>query len=433
MGQTLGQISNVQKKTDRIISANKLSIPNIDTVGVGENTIDGIRQGVEKELDKLKATAEKIPNTVIDTVEKKLEIQSPSKIMMGYGENTGDGYGIGVERSLNRVKEIAKSGIDDIAKSFDFVSQDPPNPGEELTNNLHDWYLSHRTAFNPSSLNNILDNGLKSRPSSVLTAREIELFGRSGAVYSALRHKQYGVHDIKNEDYGPIEFVINPSRIADKTTWFPKDSSLDRYQSLEEIREDFRLRSLHFRQLSSVLPKANLMKNYEGNTGYVEAQTHAPVLPSDFSAIRIGSSHFSPDQLYRKYGDSLLDFIRTALSKNIKVIGDFSPQFLKVAESVGIDINKGLSDGITKSADEPIKAISEVVHQTIEKATEGLAKVPEIHQPNPALIKQISKKPNLSESQQKFMDEANRRLAAIQAKGKDVGSGLSKGINSSLG
>ncbi|MFM6310109.1 MAG: hypothetical protein ACKPGB_17945, partial [Dolichospermum sp.] len=175
------------------------------------------------------------------------------------------------------------------------------------------------------------------------------------------------------------------------------------------------------------------MKNYEGNTGYVEAQTHAPVLPSDFSAIRIGSSHFSPDQLYRKYGDSLLDFIRTALSKNIKVIGEFSPQFLKVAESVGININRGLYEGITNSANEPIKAISEVAHQTIEKATESFAKVPEIHQPNPAPIQQISEKPNSSESHQKLLDEINRKLAALQGKGKDVGSGLSKGINSSLG
>ncbi|MFM6255818.1 MAG: hypothetical protein ACKPEQ_42920, partial [Dolichospermum sp.] len=204
------------------------------------------------------------------------------------------------------------------------------NPGEELTSSLHDWYLSHRTPFNPSSLNNILDNGLKSRPDSVQAARELELFGQSGTVYSALRHRQYGIDNIKNQAYGAIEFLINPARIADKTTWFPKDSSLSRYQSLEEIREDLRLRGLHFRQLNSVLPKASLMGNYEGNGGYVEAQTHAPVLPSDFSAIRIGSSHFSPDQLYKKYGDSLLDFIRTALSKNIKVIGDFSPQFLKV-------------------------------------------------------------------------------------------------------
>ncbi|MFM6773368.1 MAG: tape measure protein, partial [Microcystis panniformis] len=312
-------------------------------------------------------------------------------------------------------------------------SQDPLNPGEELTSSLHDWYLSHRTPFNPSSLNNILDNGLKSRPDSVLAARELELFGRSGTVYSALRHKQYGIDNIKNTRFGEIEILINPSRIVNKTTWFPQDTGLHRYQSLEEIREDHGWKGLHFRQLNSVSPKANLMENYEGSAGYVEAQTHAPILPSDISAIRIGSNLASPDELYKRHGNSLLDFIRTALSKNIKVIGDFSPQFLKVAESVGININKGLSDGITKSADEPIKAISEVVHQTIEKATEGLVKVSEIHQPNPAPIKQISEKPNSFESHQKLLDEINRKLAALQGKGKDVGSGLSKGINSSLG
>ncbi|MFM6310502.1 MAG: tape measure protein, partial [Dolichospermum sp.] len=377
------------------------------------------------------------------------------KVAESVGININRGLYEGITKSANEpikaISEVAHQTIEkateglakvsEIQKSFDFVSQDPLNPGEELTSSLNDWYLSHRTSFDPSNLNNILDKGLIPRPSSVVntgdlglrTARELELFGRSSPIYSALRHKKYGMDEAKNLVFGAVEILINPSRIANETTWFPQDTGLHRYQSLEEFREDHDWRGLHFRQLSSVSPKADLMKNYEGNAGYVEAQTHAPILPSDISAIRIGSNLASPDELYKRHGNSLLDFIRTALSKNIKVIGDFSPQFLKVAESVGININRGLSDGITNSANEPIKAISEVAHQTIEKATEGLAKVPEIHQPNPALIKQISKKPNLSESQQKFMDEANRRLAAIQAKGKDVGSGLSKGINSSLG
>ena len=420
LGQTLGQISNVQKKTDRVISVNKLTLPN--TVSVGENTIDGMRQGMEKELEKLKTTAEKIPNTVTDVVTEKLQMQSPSKVMMGYGENTGDGYGIGLEKSLNRVKEIAKSEIDDIAKSFDLVNQNPKlNSGEELTSNLHDWYLSHRTQFDPSKLNNILDNGLVGRPPSDRAAKELELFGRSGTIYSALRHKRYGVDNIKNEGYGGIEFLIDPSRTVNKTTWLPQDSDLERYQSIEKLKEYYGQRGLQFRQLNSVSPKASLMKNYEQNSGYVEAQTHTPILPSDISAIRIGSSQISPDQLFKKHGDSLLAFIRAALSKNIKVIGDFSPEFLKVAESAGININKGLSEGIRKSANEPVKAIGEVAHKTV-KATEGY----------PVPIQQPSKKPSVPEAQQAMMDEFNKKLAALQGIGKNAGGGLSVGIDNSL-
>ena len=420
LGQTLGQISNVQKKTDRVISVNKLTLPN--TVSVGENTIDGMRQGIEKELEKLKTTAEKIPNTVTDVVTEKLQMQSPSKVMEGYGENTGDGYGIGLEKSLNRVKEIAKSEIDDIAKSFDLVNQNPKlNSGEELTSNLHDWYLSHRTQFDPSKLNNILDNGLVGRPPSDRAAKELELFGRSGTIYSALRHKRYGVDNIKNEGYGGIEFLIDPSRTVNKTTWLPQDSDLERYQSIEKLKEYYGQRGLQFRKLNSVSPKASLMKNYEQNSGYVEAQTHTPILPSDISAIRIGSSQISPDQLFKKHGDSLLAFIRAALSKNIKVIGDFSPEFLKVAESAGININRGLSEGIRKSANKPVEAIGEVAHKTV-KATEGY----------PVPIQQISKKPSVPEAQQAMMDEFNKKLAALQGIGKNAGGGLSVGIDNSL-
>ena len=417
LGQTLSQISSVQNKTDRIVNVNKLNLPS-----VGENVGKGMTEGLENSIGDLRTAAEKLADIVPDVVTEKLKMQSPSKVMEGYGENTGDGYGIGLENSLDKVKEIAKSGIDDVAKTFDFVNQDPKlNGGEELTNSLRDWYLSHRTSFDPSKLNNILGSGLMGRPSSNRAARELELFGRSGTLYSALRHKEYGADHTKNEAYGAIEFLIDPSRIANKTTWLQRDSNLDRHQSIEELKEDYEGRGSQFRQLSSVSPKANLMRNYEENSGYVEAQTHVPVLPSDISAIRIGSSQISSDQLFKKYGDSLLAFIRTALSKNIKVIGDFNPEFLKAAESAGININKGLSEGIRKSANKPVEAIGEVAHKTV-KATEGY----------PAPIQQVGKKPPLSEAQQAMVDEFNKQLAALQGTGKNVGGGLSEGINNSL-
>ena len=380
LNNSLSQITAVQNKA--AIIANKNS-SKAQGVGIGENIGAGVSEGIKNSIKDLRDTAEKLADIVPDVVTKKLKIQSPSEIMMGYGENTGDGYGIGLDKSLDRVKEIAESGIDDVAKTFDFVSQDPMNPREELTSSLDDWYLSHRTPFDPSKLNNILSNGLIGKTSGGRAAKELELFGQSGTIYSALRNKQHGIDYAKNEFYGAIEFLINPSRIANKTTWFPQDSNVLAFNSIEKLKEHHRQKGLGFRQLSSILPKASLMKNYEQGSGYVEAQTHAPVLPSDISAIRIGSSQISPDQLFKKYGDSLLAFIRTALSKNIKVIGDFSPGFLKAAESAGIN---------------------------------------------------ISKKPSLSEAQQSMMDEDefNKKLAALQGTGKNVGGGLSNGIDNSL-
>jgi tape measure domain-containing protein len=415
LSNSLSQITSVQNKAARISALH-------GGVRIGENIGAGVSEGVKNSIGDLRTAAEKLADIVPDVVTEKLKMQSPSKVMEGYGENTGDGYGIGLENSLDKVKEIAKSGIDDVAKTFDFVNQDPKlNGGEELTNSLRDWYLSHRTSFDPSRLNNILGSGLMGRPPSNRAARELELFGRSGTLYSALRHKEYGADRTKNEAYGAIEFLIDPSRIANKTTWLQRDSNLDRYQSIEELKEDYEARGSQFRQLSSVSPKANLMRNYEENSGYVEAQTHVPVLPSDISAIRIGSSQISSDQLFKKYGDSLLAFIRTALSKNIKVIGDFNPEFLKAAESAGININKGLSEGIRKSANKPVEAIGEVAHKTV-KATEGY----------PAPIQQVGKKPPLSEAQQAMVDEFNKQLAALQGTGKNVGGGLSEGIDDSL-
>jgi hypothetical protein len=114
LGQTLSQISSVQNKTDRIVN-------------VGENVGKGMTEGLENSIGDLRTAAEKLADIVPDVVTEKLKMQSPSKVMEGYGENTGDGYGIGLENSLDKVKEIAKSGIDDVAKTFDFVNQDPQN------------------------------------------------------------------------------------------------------------------------------------------------------------------------------------------------------------------------------------------------------------------------------------------------------------------
>ncbi len=117
LGQTLSQISSVQNKTDSIVNVNKLNLPS-----VGENVGAGMTEGLENSIGDLRTAAEKLANTVIDTVEEKLEIKSPSRWAIRTGQNIGNAMGTGADESLNRFKTIIASKISEMRKGIEGIS-----------------------------------------------------------------------------------------------------------------------------------------------------------------------------------------------------------------------------------------------------------------------------------------------------------------------
>jgi tape measure domain-containing protein len=111
LGNTLSQISRVQNTTDRIVNVNKLNLPS-----VGENVGKGITEGLDSSLKDLRTSSEKLAETVINTVEEKLEIKSPSRWAIRTGRNIGNAMGVGADESLNNAKKIITSRVDEIRK-----------------------------------------------------------------------------------------------------------------------------------------------------------------------------------------------------------------------------------------------------------------------------------------------------------------------------
>jgi tape measure domain-containing protein len=111
LGNTLSQISRVQNTTDRIVNVNKLNLPS-----VGENVGKGITEGLDSSLKDLRTSSEKLAETVINTVEEKLEIKSPSRWGIRTGQNIGNAMGVGADESLNNAKKIITSRVDEIRK-----------------------------------------------------------------------------------------------------------------------------------------------------------------------------------------------------------------------------------------------------------------------------------------------------------------------------
>jgi tape measure domain-containing protein len=109
LSNSLSQITSVQNKAARISALH-------GGVRIGENIGAGVSKGVENSIGDLRTSSEKLAETVIDTVEEKLEIKSPSRWAIRTGQNIGNAMGVGADESLNNAKKIITSRVDEIRK-----------------------------------------------------------------------------------------------------------------------------------------------------------------------------------------------------------------------------------------------------------------------------------------------------------------------------
>jgi tape measure domain-containing protein len=115
LSNSLSQITSVQNKAARISALH-------GGVRIGENIGAGMTEGLESSLKDLRTSSEKLANTVIDTVEEKLEIKSPSRWAIRTGQNIGNAMGTGADESLNRFKTIIASKISEMRKGIEGIS-----------------------------------------------------------------------------------------------------------------------------------------------------------------------------------------------------------------------------------------------------------------------------------------------------------------------
>ena len=117
LNNSLSQITAVQNKAARISALH-------GGVGIGENIGKGVSEGLASSLKDLRASSEKLASTVIDTVEKKLEIESPSRWGIRVGRFVGEGFTKGLKfleggnngiipiftKVMNDIKSTVESG-----------------------------------------------------------------------------------------------------------------------------------------------------------------------------------------------------------------------------------------------------------------------------------------------------------------------------------
>lgn len=106
------------------------SIKDVDLKDVGENIIDGLKNGIEEGVDVVPKSIKKVITALIEKAKELLGIASPSKVMHDIGFKSVSEYGNGIIESGEQLKTKAASmftGIGDnikdtIGKVFDVLS-----------------------------------------------------------------------------------------------------------------------------------------------------------------------------------------------------------------------------------------------------------------------------------------------------------------------
>ncbi len=117
----------------------------VDLKEVGGNIIEGLKNGIVESASKVLDAMKNMGTNIINTIEKNLGINSPSKVMKEIGQYTGEGLVVGIN---SKAKEVNKSAenlgatiVDGAKKSLDIKGSNSKTfnqLGEYITKDLAD-------------------------------------------------------------------------------------------------------------------------------------------------------------------------------------------------------------------------------------------------------------------------------------------------------
>jgi phage-related minor tail protein len=102
----------------------------IDLGKIGRSIIESLVSGISSVAGKLKAKAKEIARSLPQWMKDVLHISSPSKVMMEIGANTGEGLFQGLQNSMSRIKSISNE------MAFAAIPAIPKTASTEATGNV---------------------------------------------------------------------------------------------------------------------------------------------------------------------------------------------------------------------------------------------------------------------------------------------------------
>ena len=111
-GQVPGAISDIWNEAVNFLES-------IDLVGIGENIIQGLINGIGSMGEALVSAARNIANSFIGSIKSFFGINSPSRVMAGFGVNIGEGLVNGVDEMQDKVNESGKQISNAFTKGYE--------------------------------------------------------------------------------------------------------------------------------------------------------------------------------------------------------------------------------------------------------------------------------------------------------------------------
>lgn len=111
-GQVPGAISDIWNEAVNFLES-------IDLVGIGENIIQGLINGIGSMGRALVSAARNIANSFIGSIKSFFGINSPSRVMAGFGVNIGEGLVNGVDEMQDKVNESGKQISNAFTKGYE--------------------------------------------------------------------------------------------------------------------------------------------------------------------------------------------------------------------------------------------------------------------------------------------------------------------------
>ena len=136
----------------------KTILQNVNLYSAGENIMNGLLRGLQSKKSAITSYARTIANDVSGTINKELEVGSPSKVMYRTGKWTVEGLRLGIKDNLGRA-ETAANQLADVYKAETAVKSYIPITNEAISTTVSNTNNSRTETNNISPTFNLTISG----------------------------------------------------------------------------------------------------------------------------------------------------------------------------------------------------------------------------------------------------------------------------------
>ena len=411
----------------------------------GKSAIDGIIEGIESKASSLWSTVKEVSRGLVGLFERKLKINSPSKVMRDrIGVNIGKGIAVGINQSTKTISKsisklakstisdakssFTKSGFDTVAKnlinSFNKTIDNTVKNSNTSVKNLVNTQFSNYKKSIQNQLNNI-SKTIKKKTASInaSTSKSIKKINATTnkKINSVNNNKKLTKAQKKQE-------IANLKASQKRQIQSIKNTASKQKQNLKDQQNGYK-------NASSKIIKAysNMLSDYQKNAKNLVSTT-LNNLESKYQEKfnKISEAYSNMLNKLQNYGNVYTEqngfIVLEDLNKQTKAINEYYTTLKKLKGKVGsqlfdyissldVDVGKKISDKLLSMSDSELKNY-DTAYKNKLKVSENVTKA--LYDPE---VKKLNKEYNAA---------VDKALKDLEPKLKKMGANAIKGFQSGM-